>query len=567
MNFNLKYIYKFNIVFLIYTFTNCVDANSQVVPHGLMHNKAYTENSIFADAQFRLYYNTNYGQNTKPNPSIKSDFSFNFSNNTPYTFQFQYSVFDETINNNHEFEIPLIGFTNESSLDTATAIILYSFKSYITSRIVGPYLRSTKNDKIVPYVLNSNKDFSKNVIGTTNPFNLFSSGVITTVYNGQSWKNYKNGILVNEIINTTIWNGSGNLIIGNGTRNPEHDVLNLYYDEIRFWNRALSATEVSNNWNKPLRGDETGLQVYYNFNHQGYPSYLRWNNYYHREPAFDYNNKNVKYLNDLSPNKFKGTFLNCELQGFTNNFYRMTSDTYKNNFDSLIFHFDANNVDSYPGSGKNINTPFIGKWYNLFGFNNNLQFYTNSNYGQQIYPSYHSDGGRSLGLFNIYGKTNLNTGIDSDWPLTFEVWVKLNALNNISIVSIGENYDGNRFEMAVLNNKLILNVGGNNQLSSKSSLILNKWYHIVCTYDSWQYNIFINGINERIGWYVGPPPYVPFTENDVLVPLNIINTPLYIGTSQRPFNGKIGLLNVYNRAISTTEILNKYNATKSRFGY
>jgi hypothetical protein len=121
--------------------------------------------------------------------------------------------------------------------------------------------------------------------------------------------------------------------------------------------------------------------------------------------------------------------------------------------------------------------------------------------------------------------------------------------------------------MAVLNNKLILNVGGNNQLSSKSSLMMNKWYHIVCTYDSWQYNIFINGINERIGWYVGPPPYVPFTENDVKVPLNIINTPLYIGTSQRPFNGKIGLLNVYNRAISTTEILNKYNATKSRFGY
>jgi hypothetical protein len=162
-----------------------------------MHNKAYTENSIFADAQFRLYY-----RNNKPNPSIKSDFSFNFNNNTPYTFQFQYSLFDETIYNNREFEIPLIGFTNQSSLDTATAIILYSFKSWVTRNTGGIFLR--KEDKIGQYVLNSNKDFSKNLIGTTTPYNKFSSGVITTVYNGQSWKNYKDGILVNEIINTTI---------------------------------------------------------------------------------------------------------------------------------------------------------------------------------------------------------------------------------------------------------------------------------------------------------------------------------------------------------------------------
>jgi len=205
--------------------------------------------------------------------------------------------------------------------------------------------------------------------------------------------------------------------------------------------------------------------------------------------------------------------------------------------------------------------------YNLKNFENTLQFYNSIGYNQLASPIYYADGGRSIGIQGMYGKTNMNTGIDGDIPITIEAWVKLNALNNISIVSIGENYDGSQFEMAVLNNKLILNVGGNNQLSSNSSLIMNKWYHIVLKYNSWQYTIFINGINERIGWYVGPPPYLPFTENDVLVPLNITNTPLYIGTSQRPFNGKIGILNLYNRALSTTEILNKYNATKVRFGY
>ena len=250
MNFILKYINKFIIILLLYLFTNFIDANSQVVPHGLMQQKTYTETSIFADAQFRLYYNSKLN---RPNPSIKSDFSFNFNNNTPYTFQFQYSVFDEGNSNNHPFEIPLIGFTNQSSLDTATAIILYSVKSYNTYVTIGGDKFWNKNNIIKPYVLNRNTDLSNDLIGTTNPFNSFSSGVITTVYNGQSWKNYKDGILVNEIINTTIWNGSGNLIIGyGGTRNPQHDILNLFYDEIRFWNRALSPDEISNNWNKPF---------------------------------------------------------------------------------------------------------------------------------------------------------------------------------------------------------------------------------------------------------------------------------------------------------------------------
>jgi hypothetical protein len=48
---------------------------------------------------------------------------------------------------------------------------------------------------------------------------------------------------------------------------------------------------------------------------------------------------------------------------------------------------------------------------------------------------------------------------------------------------------------------------------------------------------------------------------------NTTNTPLYVGKSQRPFNSKLGILNVYNRALLSAEILHKYNATKSRFGY
>lgn len=563
--FNVKFIYILSwlLLFIKYSF-------GQVVPQGLIHNKAYTETSIFADAQFRLYYNTNGGQNTKPNPSIKSDFSFNFSNNTPYTFQFQYSVYSEALYNEHEFEIPLIGFTNKSSLDTATAIILYSFKSWVTRNTIGSFLR--KDDKIVQYVLNSNKDLSKNLIGTTNPVNNLSSGVITTVYNGQSWKNYKNGILVNEIINTTIWNGSGNLIIGNGTRNYKHDVLNLFYDEIRFWNRALSQDEITNNWNKPLKGDETGLQVYYNFNHQGYPSYLRWNNNYHHEPSFDFYNRNVTYLNDLSPNKFKGRFINCELHGFTNNFYRMTSDTYNYNFDSLIFHFDAINVDSYPGSGKYNNTPSVGQWYNLYGFNNNFKFYTSTDYYQFVQPIYNleTNNTRSFYIDNFYGKSDYNTDIFGNMDIAMEAWIKFNTNNNYSIVKLGENYERKKIEIGVTVNKFSVNIGTTHPLLSNTSLISNKWYHLIITYskNTNKFKIFINGLLDIEDW-IDPRNLNYVIRGGVIepVPNNITNTPLYIGTIESPFNGKIALLKLYKRSLNNTEIIQKFNATKSRFGY
>jgi D-3-phosphoglycerate dehydrogenase len=48
---------------------------------------------------------------------------------------------------------------------------------------------------------------------------------------------------------------------------------------------------------------------------------------------------------------------------------------------------------------------------------------------------------------------------------------------------------------------------------------------------------------------------------------NTTNTNIYIGNSLRSFNGNLGVLKIYNRELSADEVLNKYNATKSRFGY
>ena len=80
---------------------------------------------------------------------------------------------------------------------------------------------------------------------------------------------------------------------------------------------------------------------------------------------------------------------------------------------------------------------------------------------------------------------------------------------------------------------------------------------MVYTYDgNNKYYMYTNGVYSEVVTLLGGLLYQ-----------NTTNTPLYIGKSQRPFNGRIGLLKVYKRRLSSTEIRQKYHTTKSRFGY
>ena len=124
----------------------------------------------------------------------------------------------------------------------------------------------------------------------------------------------------------------------------------------------------------------------------------------------------------------------------------------------------------------------------------------------------------------------------------------------------------------VNNGKLILsngtNLNGNLNIKSDRTLLANTWYHIVIVCDYYDMDgqilyIYINGAIDN--------DYVrSFYATDIdtyFSPINTTNTNIYIGNSLRPFNGKLGVLKVYKRVLSATEILNKFNATKARFGY
>lgn len=82
----------------------------------------------------------------------------------------------------------------------------------------------------------------------------------------------------------------------------------------------------------------------------------------------------------------------------------------------------------------------------------------------------------------------------------------------------------------------------------------NTWYHIVDTYDGNTVNIYINGI------LVDTISPITFTTNSF---------PLYIGSNGGTnyyLHGKIAKTMLYNKELTSTEVLQNYNATKGRFG-
>jgi len=518
-----------NFLLFIFLFIS-IHTYAQIVPYSFVQNNSFTP-TIYQEASFKL---------NASGSIIKSNFNWDFNQDKSYTIQFLFKRDSYSYTFNQGF----LGFTSFDAGLVKPSVLFYEWdfyygtiKNYIDFDYLNNEITESGPDPI-------NKELKLNV-----------AYHITTTYDGIRWKNYRNGILINSTLNNnTEWGGSSNLIIGNNGGET-----NMTFDEVRFWDRALTADEITKNWNKSLSGYEAGLKVYYNFDHQGYPNS---------------NNLKISSLNDVT-NENNASFINTVLNGNNNNFVSTTANafTYTGNLNFPIFNFNAINIDSYPGTNKNNNPTTYSRWYNLNGFDNNLIFYTNTNYNQFKQPIYFADGVRSIGVHNIFGKSKFNYDISRDSSLSIETWVKFKTNNNNSIVMIGSNSERNKFEIGVTSNKFSINIGGNHTLLSNNSMISNKWYHLVYAYSNktLKYKIYINGILDKDEWIDPIIGYVDesvnFWEGLVGVRHNIPNTPIYIGTSQTPFNGNLALLNVYDRVLSESEIQKRFRVSKARFGY
>ena len=206
--------------------------------------------------------------------------------------------------------------------------------------------------------------------------------------------------------------------------------------------------------------------------------------------------------------------------------------------DGLIFHIDPANKRSYPGTGTTI--------FDLSGNNYTSYFANGALLADDVVRVDGVDDYIATPLFNLTS------------PITVSVWVK-NIANDSPVFSAygaGVTY-GNNEVIHYFSGKSILIAG--NPTTGKyfqfSQLNLNQWSNLVMTRDaSNNMSVYLNGIGStsnsqsysntlqmnQIGRYSN------FT--------NIYNT-----------KGSIGEVRIYNRALSSTEVLQYYNSSKYKY--
>jgi hypothetical protein len=222
--------------------------------------------------------------------------------------------------------------------------------------------------------------------------------------------------------------------------------------------------------------------------------------------------------------------------------------------DGLIIALDAANVKSYSGSGTT--------WTDLSQNGRNGTLVNG--------PTFDSANGGNIvfdGTNDVVRVVNPTTVITADSPLTVSTWVKVNSSGQAIVDTINDSttWDGwglwangpsNRFRWLLLKQYSI--PGPAIELFLNSNTTWNgSWQHVTAVYTGTQGLIYINGILDASANYSGGYDVAAAQAN------------IGIGartTAAGPTNCNIAQVQVYNRALSATEVLQNFNATRNRFG-
>lgn len=213
--------------------------------------------------------------------------------------------------------------------------------------------------------------------------------------------------------------------------------------------------------------------------------------------------------------------------------------------DGLVLYLDAANKRSYPGSGT--------IWSDLSKNGNNGTL-TNG-------PTFNSANGGSI----VFDGTNDYIGLGTSTSLvppylTTSIFVYINNYSSRPhLIGRGESQIGHFYFVVEAHGvfRFWYDVGNGWSYLEPSNFIFPTatWYNIACTFDGSTINVYGNSsliANQSI---VGQ--LRQYTAQETV--LGRISTVNYL-------NGKISSVQVYNRALTSSEISQNYNATKTRFG-
>lgn len=206
--------------------------------------------------------------------------------------------------------------------------------------------------------------------------------------------------------------------------------------------------------------------------------------------------------------------------------------------DGLVLCLDAGNRESYAGSGT--------VWRDLARSNNGTivgsPVFVNGAFDITSDSTY-----ISISNIDLVPRTN---------DFTYSCWINFDAFDNLDTIFENGSWTDTLLLRHETNVITVYAEGGLRGTFAWGTKTAGIWYNIVFKRESNIASCFINNVLTG----------TPFTMN---VDINLANTNLFLMRSQHTTgqftNGKIASFSIYNRALSQAEILQNYNATKSRF--
>lgn len=218
----------------------------------------------------------------------------------------------------------------------------------------------------------------------------------------------------------------------------------------------------------------------------------------------------------------------------------------------LVLALDAADKNSYRGTGTT--------WYDLSGYNRHATLINTPTFSLN-----------NSGVFNFNDTSFQYATVPNIGSLTqfsIESWARTNKSLTGKVTTIVTNqYD--------LVSNLNYSLGTNNSPSSYNmtfgffngawrnvtgfSMALNTWYHLIGTYDGSTVNLYVNGKFNTSLNYVGTAA----SGGEIRIARRWDDV---ANVSSNFFSGDISQVKIYNRALNSTEVLQNYNAIKTRFG-
>jgi hypothetical protein len=226
----------------------------------------------------------------------------------------------------------------------------------------------------------------------------------------------------------------------------------------------------------------------------------------------------------------------------------------------LVLELDAGNLKSYPGSGTT--------WTDLSGKGNtgtltNGPTYSSANGGSIVFDGtndYIDLSNRSLPLINVS-------------QFTYSTFIKITSSATLgTLFSFGDsvNYANDvMFFYYSGNSTLNFQVNNGGDGAGYFAYSIGSWSNISVVYDGTQstnatrLKVYLNGIQQTLSFDYTVPATTS-SANFTGAAIGIYSTSGF--TSDTIIGGNVGTASLYNRALSTAEVSQNFNALRGRFG-